>query len=404
MSELLVVRNAHVFAPEDLGVRDILCAGGRIAALEPDLDVGALAAPEIDAAGMRVIPGMVDGHVHVIGGGGAEGYGSRIPELWAGELAAAGITTVVAPPGLDMVTKNLEGLLAKIYALESEGLTAYMMTGGFQRPFRTITGSLRRDIYTIEKIIGVKIALGETRASRFRRRELVELAAQLHWLSGFTGKACLMHAHLGEAEHPAAQLVHTMRRSGVPPHRFQATHCNFTPDTMQAAEEVARHGGFVDFNPILTPEFGHPHAVPVVQAVLRSLDAGIDDRLVTLTTDGNASVPMLLEDGTRGAYEKSLTWLWSAVVELVREGMPLSRALSFVTANPARALGLEARKGRVRVGADADLVVIGSDMEIEHVIARGRHLVDRGRPTVMSLYEPGRRPAGGGPGTPTAAA
>ncbi|MCP9967704.1 hypothetical protein [Actinomadura madurae] len=35
-------------------------------------------------------------------------------------------------------------------------------------------------------------------------------------------------------------------------------------------------------------------------------------------------------------------------------------------------------------------------MEIEHVIARGRHLVDRGRPTVMSLYEPGRRPGGGG--------
>ena len=42
------------------------------------------------------------------------------------------------------------------------------------------------------------------------------------------------------------------------------------------------------------------------------------------------------------------------------------------------------------MGGDADLLVIGPDMEIEHVIARGIHLVDSGRPTVMSLYEPGR--------------
>ena len=44
------------------------------------------------------MPGLVDGHVHVIGGGGNEGYASRIPELWVGELVEAGITTVVAPP------------------------------------------------------------------------------------------------------------------------------------------------------------------------------------------------------------------------------------------------------------------------------------------------------------------
>jgi beta-aspartyl-dipeptidase (metallo-type) len=390
VSELSVMRNAHVFAPEDLGVRDILIAGEKVVALEAGLDLGQLRVTEIDAAGQRVVPGMVDGHVHVVGGGGNEGYASRIPELWVGELASAGITTVVAPPGLDMVGKSLEGILAKTYALQSEGVTAYMMVGGFQRPFRTFTGSMLRDIFTIEKILGIKIALGETRASRFQEHELIELAAQLQWLSGATGKACIMHAHLGESEDPAGQLLHTMRESGVPPRRFQATHCNFTPDTMQAAQQVARLGGFVDFNPILTPAFGHPHAVPVVQAILQSLDAGIDSSLVSMTTDGNASVPIALDDVTRGTYEKSLTWLWDAVVKLVQQGLPLTQALSFVTTNPARALGLEPRKGRIRVSGDADLLVIGSNMKIEHVVARGKHLVDRGRPTVMSLYEPGR--------------
>jgi beta-aspartyl-dipeptidase (metallo-type) len=262
--------------------------------------------------------------------------------------------------------------------------------GGFQRPFATFTGSLRRDIFALDRILGVKVALGETRASRFDDHELVELAAQLQWLSGATGKACLLHAHLGENADPAAQLVRVMRGSGVPPRRFQATHCNYTSHTMLAALAVAGHGGYVDFNPILTPEFGHADAVPVVDAILRSLDAGIDGDLVTMTTDGNASVPMLLADGSRGSYEKSLSWLWDAVIGLVRAGLPLPRALSFVTANPARALGLAARKGRVAVGADADLVLVDADMSIRHVIARGRHLVDDGAPTVRSMYEPGR--------------
>lgn len=393
MTELTVVRNGRVYAPEDLGIRDVLVAGERVVEIGERLDLGGLRAKKIDAEGHTVVPGLVDGHLHIIGGGGNEGYASRIPELWAGELALAGLTTVVAPPGLDMLTKTVDGILAKAYALDSEGVTAYMMMGGFQRPFRTFSGSIRRDIFAIEKILGVKVALGETRASRFGDGELIELAAQLHWLAGATGKACVLHAHLGEANDPAGQLLDTMRRSGVPARHFQATHCNYTPQTMAAALEVAAHGGFVDFNPILTPEFGHPHATPVNEAIVRSLDAGVDEHLVTMTTDGNASVPMAMPDGTHGAYEKSLSWLWEAVVALVRqEGLSLPRALAFATLNPARALGL-ARKGRVRVGGDADLLVIGPDMTIRHVLARGNHLVEDGRATALSLYEPGRNAA-----------
>jgi beta-aspartyl-dipeptidase (metallo-type) len=390
VTELTVVRNARVYAPDDLGIRDVLVAGERVVEIGERLDLGGLRAKEIDAEGHSVVPGLVDGHLHIIGGGGNEGYASRIPELWAGELALAGLTTVVAPPGLDLLSKTVDGILAKAYALDSEGVTAYMMVGGFMRPFPTFTGSIRRDIFAIEKILGVKVALGETRASRFGDGELIELAAQLQWLAGATGKACLLHAHLGEADDPASHLIDTMRRSGVPARRFQATHCNYTPETMAAALEVAAHGGFVDFNPILMPDFGHPRATPVAEAIMRSLDAGVDETLVTMTTDGNASVPMLLPDGTRGAYEKSLSWLWEAVVALVQqEGLSLPRALAFATANPARALGL-ARKGHVRVGGDADLLVVGPDMSIRHVLARGNHLVEDARPTALSLYEPGR--------------
>lgn len=392
MSELTVIRHARVHAPEDLGVRDILIAGGTIVALQPDLDVGRLDVDELDAEGRLVVPGLVDGHLHIIGGGGNEGYESRIPELWVGELARAGITTVVAPPGIDMVAKNLEAILAKAYALGNEGVSAYAMVGGFQRPFLTLTGSMIRDMFTVERILGIKVALGERRASRFQDHELVELAAQLEWLAGATGKACLMHAHLGEASDPAAQLLHAMRESRVPPRRFQVTHCNFTPDAFEAARQVAGRGGFVDLNPILHPAFGHPDALPAVEAIPQLLDAGVSPDLVTMSTDGNASVPLTGEDGTVGPYEKSLTWLWDAVVALVRRaGLPWAQALSFATTNPARALNLCA-KGRIRVGADADLLVLTSELAIDHVFSRGTHLLAGGDPTTMSLYEP-QRPA-----------
>jgi beta-aspartyl-dipeptidase (metallo-type) len=102
-------------------------------------------------------------------------------------------------------------------------------------------------------------------------------------------------------------------------------------------------------------------------------------------------VPILHADGSRGAYEKSLGWLWDAVAELVtNHGIALAKALSFVTTNPARALRLEPRKGRIQVGSDADLVVLGAGLAVEHVFARGRQLVEDGRPIVMSMYEPSR--------------
>ena len=150
------------------------------------------------------------------------------------------------------------------------------------------------DIFAIEKVIGVKVALGEVKSTAFTDEELADLAAQLHYLAGATGKACLLHAHLGQSTEPAARVPARDADVGPAGPRFQATHCNYTGDTMEAALQVAAAGGYVDFNPILSPDFGHPNAVPAAEAIVRTLAAGVDPALVTMTTDGNASVPILL--------------------------------------------------------------------------------------------------------------
>ncbi|MBO6238500.1 MAG: amidohydrolase family protein, partial [Bacteroidales bacterium] len=60
---------------------------------------------------------------------------------------------------------------------------------------------------------------------------------------------------------------------------------------------------------------------------------------------------------------------------LVKNGiLPLGDALTLLTSNPARNLSLP-QKGRIAVGADADLVVLNDDLSIGAVYAMGKKYV-----------------------------
>ena len=69
-----------------------------------------------------------------------------------------------------------------------------------------------------------------------------------------------------------------------------------------------------------------------------------------------------------------------------RPGQPLEKVLPAFTSNVARVLRLE-RKGRLEVGADADLVVLGEDGAVADVMARGRWHVREGRAVVKGTFE-----------------
>ena len=70
MTQAVLIRNADLYAPEHVGMRDILIAGGKIIAVEPHLEnVNIPGMETVDAAGRRVTPGLIDQHIHVTGGG-----------------------------------------------------------------------------------------------------------------------------------------------------------------------------------------------------------------------------------------------------------------------------------------------------------------------------------------------
>ena len=118
-----VIKNADVYAPEHLGARDILICDEKICAVAKGLDIGPLngLAEVIDLHGAAVGPGYIDGHVHVTGGGGEQGPGSRVPECRVSELVSCGVTTVLALLGTDCISRSLENVLAKTRALIRRG-------------------------------------------------------------------------------------------------------------------------------------------------------------------------------------------------------------------------------------------------------------------------------------------
>ncbi|EBX2068710.1 beta-aspartyl-peptidase, partial [Salmonella enterica subsp. enterica serovar Java] len=113
----------------------------------------------IDVKQQLLLPGIIDQHVHLIGGGGEDGFHTRTPEVMLSQLLKAGITSVMGLLGTDGATRHVSSLFAKVQALRNEGISAWMLTGSYEVPTVTLTGSIRDDIMLIEPVLGVKTAI-----------------------------------------------------------------------------------------------------------------------------------------------------------------------------------------------------------------------------------------------------
>jgi beta-aspartyl-dipeptidase (metallo-type) len=379
-----VLRGGNVLLPSGPERTDVLVAGGRVAALGTSLDhsIGShVTVHELD--GLTLAPGLIDAHVHFLGGGGGDGFDTRAPELALTDLTANGITTVVGAPGIDMVSRSMEGLLAKARGLREEGLTAFVYVGGFQRPLRTLTGAPWRDVYLLPDVIGVKLAVGESRAPAISVGELVHLARELAWVERAAGRAAVMHIHLGVEPDGAETLLEALPRFPNPA-RVVITHCNYTPQNLAAARRLAPLGVRLDMTTMFSPQRGVAGAVRASDAVATLLDANVPADQISMSTDGNGSVPRDV-GGSWGPYQTNMDSLLDEVRALA-QGRSLALALATVTVNPASALKLS-RKGVVAEGADADFVALGENLDLMEVYAGGRRLVHQGRVVVRGRFE-----------------
>lgn len=383
-----LLKNARIYAPKILGKQDILVCQGQIVALDRDLQVSGLPDLNIyDLSGKYLCPGLVDGHAHLIGGGGEGGFATRTPEVQLSQLIKAGITTIVGLLGTDRNSRHVGSLYAKTMALRSEGMSAYMLTGSYAFPSPTVTEGVEQDIIYLDPVIGVKTAIADHRASHLSDHELQRLASQARLGGMLSGKAGKIIVHVGGGAAGITQLERLLEQADLLRQQFLPTHVNRNQHLFDQAMTWMRAGGHIDLTAGINPEKGAKGGLKVSDILPDLVSSGCHDQYC-VSSDGNGSLPKFDENGKMTGlsvadFDVLLTEIHDS---LQRADLCLSRILPAFTANPARCLGLK-QKGHIGVGYDADFLILETDFSVSGVIARGQKMMWEGQICQKGTFE-----------------
>jgi len=370
---VLLIQGARVFAPADLGKRDVLIRDGRIAAIESTI-TPPLGAEVIDGSGKFLVPGFIDNHVHTIGGGGEGGPATRAPRLQAGGLISCGITCAVGLLGVDGTSRGLEELFAHTLALRDEGISAYMLTGSFDVPTPTLTGNVRRDLFLIEPVIGVgEIAIGDHRSSVPSPEEVGRLAAESIGGGRLVGKKSYINLHMGDIPGALDAIAEMLRVYGLPAERFLPTHINRIQNLMEESIRFGRLGGYLDLTTSIVPSEGYTKATEIPDAIGWLTERGIPEQRITISSDGGGMSALRNEQGQIIGHKPCLpSGLLRDFKTMVGSGKDPGQAASFFTANVSDALGWESKRGRISTGLAGDLLLFNDSCELQMVVAGGK--------------------------------
>lgn len=388
---MYIIKNAKVYTPSYAGIKDILICGGKIEAVSDNIELsGSAEIKVIDASKLLAVPGLIDNHVHITGGGGEGGFASRTPELMLTQLTSAGVTTVVGCLGTDGTARSLGALVAKANGLTAEGVTAYAMTGSYAVPPITLTGSTQSDIMYIDAFIGAgEIAISDHRSSQPTFDELTRVISEARIGGMLSGKGGVTVLHVGDGKRGLEYLRRILKETELPACSMLPTHIDRSEALFAQGVEYALAGGYIDLTSSADPDFPEEDEVMAWDALKRALDAGVAPDHITMSSDGQGSMPIF--DGQRnmiGMGVGQVESLHFSIVKAVKElGVSLEHALMTVTSNPASLFKLSG-KGAIRTGFDADITLLDEDtLSVNTVFARGKLMVDKGECVVKGTFE-----------------
>lgn len=390
---MILFKKCTVYAPELLGPMDVLVGEGKILAIENEIECPAnFPCETVQGDGLKMIPGLIDSHVHIAGAGGEGGPATRTPELKLSQMLEGGITTVIGCLGTDGFTRSVESVLMKAKSLRGEGVSAWIYTGSYQVPTPTILGDVGKDIALIDEVIGVgEIALADHRSSCPTAEELLRIAEHARVGGLLGGKAGIVNFHMGDARSTFSVIYQVIQKSQLKKTQFLPTHCNRNNYLLEDAKTYGKKG-YVDIT-TSSYHFNPNKEIKASKAIVSLIEAEVPLQNITMTSDGCGSIPEFDAEGfliqLHIAEPKTI---FNELLDLVNEeNWPLENALKLVTSNVADILKLH-HKGRISVGKDADLVLLNNDNEIYYMIANGNIMIKEGTQVKFGLFENPKHP------------
>jgi beta-aspartyl-dipeptidase (metallo-type) len=385
---LTLIKNAEIYTPDYFGRGCVLVAGGKIVYLgktAPQLDE-LLGCETVDLDGAALVPGFIDGHVHITGGGGEDGFATQAPTVPLSQFTRHGVTSVVGLLGTDDVTRSTANVLARVQGLRAEGLSAWCWTGGYHVPPTTLTGSVSADVVHLEAVIGLgELAISDHRSSQPTYDELLRLASEVHVAGLLTRKAGVLHLHLGDGARGLELIRRALAESELPPRVFHPTHVNRNKALFEEACDLATKGVTIDVTAFPVTE--GENAWSAADAWERYHQKGCPPQQFTISSDGGGCLPTFNVQGELIHMDfASSAGLPETLAELYRRGHALQEILPCITRNVAQLLRLRG-KGQITVGLDADLVVLNATAQVCDVMALGRWMVRTGEIVQFGTFE-----------------
>jgi imidazolonepropionase-like amidohydrolase len=370
---VLAIRVARIFDGRDLlpGAGVVFVDGDRIVGVEPAGFAIPVGCEVLDRPAGTLLPGLIDAHLHLVADSGP-GALDRLPEFSDDDLArtieeslrvqlATGVTTVrdlgdIGWSVLDWRAHPVAGLPTVVASgppITSRGGHCWNM-GGEAAGLEELRAAVRERVERgadIVKIMasGGMMTLGtEVDRSQFTAQELAAVVEEAH----ASGLPVTAHAHaLVSIRDAVAAGV-----DGIEHFTFLTAEGVHMPEDVLAA--VAAQGI------VVCPTLGRaPGAVPPpgLRERMRKAGLDLDSRAGQMVHAHRAGVTIV--SGTDGGINpgKAHGILPSAVIALASGGMTPAEALATATSLAADACGLGDRKGRVRAGHDADLIILDGD-------------------------------------------
>ncbi|MFT5208671.1 MAG: beta-aspartyl-dipeptidase (metallo-type) [Flavobacterium sp.] len=367
-----LISYADVYTPRSLGIAHVLCCGEKIVyvgATKPALGIG-LALTEYDFEGRALVPGFIDGHTHITGGGGETGFASKVPTVPLSDFTSAGVTSAIGLLGTDDITRSTSSLISACFALREEGMSAWCYTGGYHFPLTTLTDSAAKDIVHIDCVIGIgELAISDHRSSQLSWRELARVASEAHVAGLMTGKAGIVHLHLGDGENGLSLMKKVLLKTEIPNRVLNPTHVNRLTGLFDQACEFVKDGTYIDLTAFPMEE--DDPGISITNAVTKYINQDLPLDKITVSSDGGGCLPVFDKQGVLSSVDFGrCSSLNQALFDLLDIGLSLEQVLPLFSSNVAALLRLK-NKGNIIVGADADLVGLGNNHQISDVMCRG---------------------------------